>query len=79
MCSTDQGCRAAAVDREEPCTRRWQQASRLARHRSLLGLIGIEATVASNDEVYELVVTIAAGSHDVDEIAGMLRSAIKAA
>jgi death on curing protein len=43
-----------------------------------LELIGVEATAVGNDEVYELVVTIAAGHHEVDEIAGMLRSAIEA-
>lgn len=43
-----------------------------------LDLNGIDATAIGNDEVYELVVTIAAGHHDVDEIAAMLRSAIEA-
>jgi death-on-curing protein len=43
-----------------------------------LELNGVEATAVGNDEVYELVVMIAAGHHEVDEIAGMLRSAIEA-
>ncbi len=43
-----------------------------------LELNGIEATAAGNDNVYELVTTIAAGHHDVDEIAAMIRSAIAA-
>lgn len=42
-----------------------------------LDLNGTDATVIGNDAVYELVVTIAAGHHDVDEIADMLRSAIE--
>ena len=42
-----------------------------------LDLNGTDATVIGNDAVYELVVTIAAGHHDVDEIAAMLRSAIE--
>jgi death-on-curing protein len=43
-----------------------------------LELNGVNATVAGNDEVYELVVAIAAGHHEVDEIAAMLRAAIEA-
>jgi len=43
-----------------------------------LELNGVEATAVGNDEVYELVVMIAAGHHEVDEIAVMLRSAIEA-
>ena len=43
-----------------------------------LELNGVEATAVGNDEVYELVVMIAAGHHEVDEIAIMLRSAIEA-
>jgi death-on-curing protein len=43
-----------------------------------LELNGIEATAAGNDNVYELVTAIAAGHHDVDEIAAMIRSAIAA-
>ena len=43
-----------------------------------LELNGAEATAAGNDEVYELVVKIAAGHHDVDEIAAMIRAAIEA-
>ena len=43
-----------------------------------LELNGIEATAAGNDEIYEMVMTFAAGDHDVDDIAVMLRSAIEA-
>lgn len=43
-----------------------------------LELNGVEATAVGNDEVYELVVMIAAGHHEVDEIAVMPRSAIEA-
>ncbi len=43
-----------------------------------LELNGVEATAAGNDQVYEVIVAIAAGDHDVDEIALMLRSAIEA-
>lgn len=43
-----------------------------------LELNGVEATAVGDDEVYEMVVIIAAGHHQVDEIAGMLRSAIEA-
>ena len=43
-----------------------------------LEINGVEATAVGNDEVYEMVVTIAAGHHEVDEIAVMLRSAIEA-
>lgn len=42
-----------------------------------LELNGVEATAVANDEVHELVVSIAAGRHDVEEIAAMLRSAIE--
>ena len=42
-----------------------------------LELNGVEATAATNDDAYELVVAIAAGSHDVAEIAAMIRSAIE--
>ncbi len=42
-----------------------------------LELNGVEATAAGNDAVYELVMTVAAGDHDVDDIAAMLRSAIE--
>ena len=43
-----------------------------------LELNGIEASAAGNDEVYELVMAVAAGDHDVDELAAMLRSVIEA-
>jgi len=42
-----------------------------------LDINGVDATVASDDDVYELVVTIAAGHDEVDEIAAMIRSAIE--
>lgn len=42
-----------------------------------LELNGVEATAAANDDVYELVTAIAAGSHEVDEIAVMIRSTIE--
>lgn len=42
-----------------------------------LELNGVEATRAGNDEVYELGVSVAAGHHDVDEIAATLRSAVE--
>lgn len=42
-----------------------------------LELNGVEATAAANDDVYELVVAVAAGSHDIDEIATTLRSVIQ--
>ena len=43
-----------------------------------LELNGVEATAADNDAVYELVMAVAAGDHEVDDIAAMLRSAIEA-
>lgn len=42
-----------------------------------LDLNGVNATVAGNDEVYELVVAIAAGHQEVDVIAAILRAAIE--
>ena len=42
-----------------------------------LELNGVEATAASNDDVYELVIAIAAGNHEIDHVAAMLRSAIE--
>ncbi len=42
-----------------------------------LELNGVEAATIGNDEVYELVMAIAAGHHGVDEIAAMIRSAIE--
>lgn len=38
-----------------------------------LELNGIDATVLDDDVVYELVMAVAAGSHDVDEITELLR------
>lgn len=43
-----------------------------------LEINGSAATEAGNDDVYELVVAIAAGRHEVGEIAAMIRSAVKA-
>ena len=40
-----------------------------------LELNGIEATSIANDDVYDLVMSVASGDHEVDEIAQMLRSA----
>lgn len=42
-----------------------------------LELNSLEATSAANDDVYELVMAIAAGSEDIDEIATTLRSVIE--
>lgn len=42
-----------------------------------LELNGVEATAIGNDNVYELVMAIAAGPHEVDEIAAMIRSAVE--
>jgi death-on-curing protein len=42
-----------------------------------LELNGVDVTVAGNDAVYEIVVAIAAGHHEIDEIAVMLRSAVE--
>ncbi len=44
-----------------------------------LELNGVEATAISNDDVYELVVAVAGGRHEIAEIAGILRSAVEAA
>lgn len=41
-----------------------------------LQLNDVDATVASNDEVYALVMDVAAGTSDVEEIAGRLRAII---
>ena len=41
-----------------------------------LELNGIDATAASNDGVYDLVVDVAAGSHGVEDIAILLRRLI---
>lgn len=41
-----------------------------------LDLNGIDATIVANDEVYDLVIAVASGHHDVDEIAQMLSGAI---
>lgn len=38
-----------------------------------LGLNGHDMTGAANDDVYDLVITVAAGHHEVAEIADMLR------
>lgn len=43
---------------------------------TFLELNGVEATATANDDVYELVISIAAGHHDIDEIAALLRDAI---
>lgn len=42
-----------------------------------LELNGVEATSVANDDVCELVMTVAAGSQDIDEIATTLRSVIQ--
>ena len=42
-----------------------------------LELNGVGATAASNDDVYELVIAIAAGNHEIDHVAALLRSAIE--
>ena len=39
-----------------------------------LHLNGIDVSVASNDDVYDLVIAVAAGKHDVTEIAEKLAS-----
>ncbi len=44
-----------------------------------LELNGVEATAISNDEVYERVVAVASGRHEIADIAGILRSAVEAA
>ena len=41
-----------------------------------LELNGIEATGISNDDVHDLVMSVASGAHDVDEIAQMLHRAL---
>ena len=41
-----------------------------------LELNGVEATALDDDAVYELVMAVAAGSHDVGEIAAQLHSAL---
>ena len=38
-----------------------------------LELNGVEASVAPNDDVYDLVIDVAAGHHSVEEIAELLR------
>jgi death-on-curing protein len=42
-----------------------------------LEINGVEATSAANDAVYELVMTVAAGQLDVEEIAASLRTLIE--
>jgi death-on-curing protein len=42
-----------------------------------LDINGVDATIAVNDDVYELVVTIAADQHKVEELATMVRSVIE--
>lgn len=43
---------------------------------TFLELNRVEATAPTNDDVYELVITVAAGHHDIDEIAALLQDAI---
>lgn len=43
---------------------------------TLLEINGVAVTHVSNDDVYDFVVTVAAGSHDVEEIARTLRSLV---
>ena len=42
-----------------------------------LEINGVEATSAANDAVYELVMTVAAGQLDVEEIAASLQTLIE--
>jgi hypothetical protein len=44
-----------------------------------LELNGVDATAASNDDVYELVMAIAAGGHDIEEVAASQPPESKAA
>lgn len=41
-----------------------------------LDLNGMDATSIANDDVYDTVISVASGHHDIDDIAQMLRSAI---
>ena len=43
---------------------------------AFLEINGVDAASIGNDEVYDIVMSVAAGSHDFDEIAGMIRAAI---
>lgn len=42
-----------------------------------LDLNGVDPTVASNDDVYDLVISVAAGSREVDDIAADLEKLIR--
>ena len=52
----DQGGRPTAVDREQPRARRRQQAARMARHRRVPRTQRHQASPASNNDVYDLVI-----------------------
>ena len=70
-----QGGGIAALGGQQPSAGRWQQASRLARAAAVfLELNDASVSAAANDDVYDLVMSVASSDIGVEDIAEALRA-----